>query len=171
MAFDPEGVFDGKPSLFVSSLSQADPTKNADLPDRTGRVVPGGVYIQFTAGSPRRRTSSCSPRAVFVPPVEQQSFLKGLFVGQGNGSSANNGTSSTGQLRGAVLRRQHLPARPEPQRDERCRNGVTLTTPFSFGPQIGFTAANSSYSLAGLRRAFTDFGTPGAGGVAAAPGL
>ena len=92
LAFDPEGVFDGRPSLFVSSLSQNDPTKNVVF-----RIGPDGsflgIYIRFTAGASTQNFTR-QPSAVLVPPAEQQNFLKGLFVGQANGGSALNGTTS-----------------------------------------------------------------------------
>src|SRR4051812_14007641 len=92
VAFDTEGVFDGKTSMFVSSLSQTDPTKNVIF-----RIGPDGsflgLYIQFTAGASAQNFTR-QPSALLVPPVEQQNFLKGLFVGQGNGGSAFNGTSA-----------------------------------------------------------------------------
>ena len=37
MTFDPEGQFDGTPSLFVSSVDPSDPDKNIDLPDLAQR--------------------------------------------------------------------------------------------------------------------------------------
>ena len=40
LAFDPEGVFDGKPSLFVSSLSDSDPAKNVIY-----RIGPDGSFL------------------------------------------------------------------------------------------------------------------------------
>ncbi|MDB5351133.1 MAG: hypothetical protein JWN86_2380 [Planctomycetota bacterium] len=165
LAFDTEGVFDGKTSLFVSSLSQTDPNKNVIF-----RIGPDGsflgLYIKFTAGATAQNFTR-QPSAILVPPVEQQNFLKGLFIGQGNGNTAFNGTDAgnfqalffdSNQFRpGQNLSGTALPI------------GVT-TTPLNFGPQVGLTAANSSYNSP-IYSAFTDFGTPGAGGVNAVPGL
>ena len=49
IAFDPEGYFDGKPSMFVSSVDRTDPTKNAIYrigPDGTFM----GAFVTFTDG-------------------------------------------------------------------------------------------------------------------------
>ncbi len=165
IAFDPEGYFDGKPSMFVSSLSQSDPTKNVIY-----RIGPDGsfmgLYIQFTAGATEQNFTR-QPSALLIPPPEQQSFLKGLFVGQGTGLTQNNGTAAGGFAAlffdanqfspGANLNGDTLP------------NGVTAT-PLTYGPQVGLTSANSSYTSP-VYSAFSDFGTPGAGGVAATFGL
>ncbi len=165
MSFDPEGVFDGKPSLFVSSLSQTDPTKNVIY-----RIGPDGsfmgAYVQFTAGS-SAQSFVVQPSAVFVPPVEQQNFLKGIFVGQGSGSSAFNGTAA-GNFEALFFDANSF--RPGQDLSGTSLPTGVSQTPFSFGPQVGFTAENSSYTSPDAS-AFTDFGTPGAGGIPAAPGL
>ena len=165
LAFDPEGVFDGKPSLFVSSLSQTDPNKNVIF-----RIGPDGsfmgIYIRFTAGASAQNFVR-QPSAVLVPPVEQQNFLKGLFVGQGNGGSALNGTDQGGFQ--ALFFDANVFQPGQDLSGATLPNGVS-TTSFTYGPQVGFTAANSSYGSPDYS-VFTDFGTPGAGGVNASPGL
>ncbi len=87
IAFDPEGVFDGKPSMFVSSLSTTNASNNVIY-----RIAPDGtfmgLYIQFTTDA-NENNFVRQPTAIYIPPVEQQNFLKGLFVGQGTGVSAD----------------------------------------------------------------------------------
>ena len=160
MSFDPEGVFDGKPSLFVSSLSQTDPNKNTIY-----RIGPDGsflgLYVQFTAGGAQQNFTR-QPSAVLVPPVEQQSFLKGLFVGTGNAGDASSGFTALFFDANAF--------RPGTDVAGTALPIGASTTPLFLGPQVGLTSANSSY-LSPVYSAFTDFGTPGAGGVSAAPGL
>ena len=43
IAFDPEGYYDGQPSMFVSSRGSDRPLQERDLPDQPGRQVHGGV--------------------------------------------------------------------------------------------------------------------------------
>ena len=165
MTFDSEGVFDGKPSLFVSSLSQTDPNKNVIF-----RIGPDGsflgTYIRFTAGATAQNFVR-QPSSVLVPPVEQQSFLKGLFVGQGNGGSALNGTDAGGFQ--ALFFDANVFQPGQDLSGTALPNGVS-TTPLTFGPQVAIVPANTSYTSPDYS-VFTDFGTPGAGGVNAAPGL
>src|SRR5207248_2417312 len=82
LSFDPEGYFDGKPSLFVATVDRADPNKNAVY-----RIAPDGTfmgaYVQFLAGQSGVKFS-INPTAVLVPPPQEQSFLKGLFTGSGS---------------------------------------------------------------------------------------
>lgn len=79
LAFDPEGYFDGRPSLFVSSADASDPNKNAVY-----RVGPDGsflgAFIQFPVGTDTSALAF-NPTSVHVPPPEQQGFLRGLSVG------------------------------------------------------------------------------------------
>ena len=165
LAFDPEGVFDGRPSLFVSSLSTNDPTKNVIF-----RIGPDGsflgIYIRFTAGGSTQNFTR-QPSAVLVPPVEQQNFLKGLFVGQANGGSAFNGTGA-GNFQALFFDANQF--RPGQDLSGAALPSGVTATPLSFGPQVGLTAANTSYASP-VYSVFTDFGTPGAGGIDAAPGL
>ncbi len=79
LAFDPEGYFDGRPSLFVSSADSTDPNKNAVY-----RISPDGSFLGAFAQFPVGTDASgfaFNPTSVHVPPPEQQSFLRGLSVG------------------------------------------------------------------------------------------
>ena len=70
IAFDPEGYFDGSPSMFVSTVDRSDPTKNAiyriaprrHVPGRVRRPDrrPGGHQVQRQS---RRAWSSPGPRS------------------------------------------------------------------------------------------------------------
>ena len=157
MAFDPEGYFDGKPSLFISSVDRTDPNKNVIF-----RVAPDGsflgMFIKFTASNGGQFTRT--PSAVSVPPPEQQTFLRGLISGDGAADggfvalffNANEFAPGTDLNSVAVL-----------------PPGVTRTG-MTFGPQTGIIASNSDY-ISNQYATFTDFGTPGAGGIPAQPGL
>src|SRR5262249_32298786 len=85
LAFDPEGVFDGRPSLFVASVDRSDPNTNVIY-----RIGPDGSFLgafaQFTAGQPGVRFT-LNPTSILVAPPEDQSFLRGLISGSGSNSS------------------------------------------------------------------------------------
>ncbi len=103
-AFDPEGIFDGKPSMFVSSVDRNDPSKNVIF-----RIGPDGAflgaYIKFDLGSGAGAFSYVAQRD---PGAARPAagFPAGLI--SGDGSPMGTGTSD--RLRGAVLRRQRVPA-------------------------------------------------------------
>ncbi|MDR3663397.1 MAG: hypothetical protein P4L86_23930, partial [Mycobacterium sp.] len=159
ITFDPEGYFNGKPSMFVASVDRSDPNKNAVYqigPD--GSLL--GVFVQFTAGQNALKFD-INPSAILVPPVQDQSFLRGMFAG--SGISTTGGTFSAlyfdaNQYQpGQVISNATLPT------------GVS-TTNLTEGPIVGLTASNPNY-LSSVYSAFTDFGTPAAGGIPARPGL
>ncbi len=180
LAFDNEGYFDGKPSLFVSTADRADPNKNVVY-----RVAPDGTFlgafVKFTSGQSSLRFN-VNPTSILVPPPEQQTFLRGLFVGNGTPNAPT--TDSTGAIvppnptssnftslffdANAFRPGQNLAANALP-------TGAAIT-PLNFGPQVALTAANVNY-ISPAYSAFTDFGTPGppydtnTGGIQGAPGL
>ncbi|QDV36717.1 S8/S53 family peptidase [Tautonia plasticadhaerens] len=159
ITFDAEGVFDGVPSMFVSSVDRSNPLKNAVY-----RIAPDGtflgLFVAMTEGADQddlvRR-----PSALLVPPAQQQDFLKGLFVGTGS-NAPDFGVAlffDANQVQGA----QQIAAGPLPQ-------GVS-TTNLTLGPQVGLTSANTDY-ISRVYAAFTDFGQPGIDGFDnAVPGL
>jgi hypothetical protein len=159
IAFDPEGYFDGRPSMFVTSIDRVDPNKNAIF-----RIAPDGSFMgMFTVYSATGTASSLlrGPSSILVPPPEQQTFLKGLVAGDGFSSSTDGFAAlffDANQFRpGTALSGPTLPT------------GVSATN-LTFGPQVGITSASSEYPDT-VYSAFTDFGTPGAGGIPASPGL
>ena len=66
-----------------------------------------GVFVQFTDGLASMKFN-VNPTSILVPPVEDQSFLRGLIAGSGISSTG-------GDIRRLVLRRQRLHPRPEHQ--------------------------------------------------------
>ncbi|WP_158633525.1 S8 family serine peptidase [Tautonia sociabilis] len=166
ITFDVEGVFDGLPSMFVSSVDRTDPLKNSVY-----RIAPDGtflgLFVVYTqgvdAGNLQRR-----PSAVLVPPAQQQDFLRGLFVGSGTnlGSpepippAGNNTLFSAlffdaNEVSGTTI----VDGAPFPM-------GVS-TTPLTYGPQVALASANSDYA-SDVYSAFTDFGQPAISGFSPA---
>ncbi len=158
LAFDPEGYFDGHPSLFVASVDRSDPNKNVIY-----RIGPDGsflgAFVQFTQGLTQLKFN-VNPTSILVPPPEDQSFLRGLIAGCGVSSTGGQFTAlffnANGYSPGQIISTGNLPA------------GVSLTG-LNKGPQVGLTAANADY-LSRVYSAFTDFGTPAGGGIPARPG-
>ncbi len=156
IAFDSEGYFDGRPSMFVTSLSTTDPQKNAVY-----RIGPDGSFLGLfvTFGASASSASlPIQPSSILVPPPEQQTFLRGILVGNGN-------PDATPQ---SVLFFSADAFRPG-SNVTGAGNGVT-TTPMNLGPQVGLTSANAIYGSPAYS-AFTDFGQPAAGNLPPVPGL
>jgi hypothetical protein len=163
ITFDPEGYFDGKTSMFVTSVDRVNPDKNVIFRiGSDGSFL--GAYIKFTEGA-GAGTFSRMPSAAIVPPPEQQQFLRGLIAGDASGDPA----TSTGYIAlffdanqfrpGTDLNSPNLPP------------GVSPTGLF-FGPQVGLTSSSTNFAYPLLiYSAFTNFGTPAGPGIAAQPGL
>ncbi len=160
IAFDPEGQFDGRPSMFVTSLSTDDPLKNVVYRiGSDGSFL--GLYIPF-AQDPATSQFGVQPSAIFVPPVEQQSFLRGVFVG--------NAADSVAGGNGAVLFFNANVFRPG-QPVTGPNNGLGISaTGMTLNPQVGITNANTLYASPEYA-AFTDFGLPPSPITPPAPGL
>ena len=81
ITFDPEGLFSGTPSMFVSSVDRSDPNKNVIF-----EIAPNGtlmgVFVQMTDGLSTLKFN-INPTAILMPPVQDQSFLSGLIGGSG----------------------------------------------------------------------------------------
>jgi hypothetical protein len=159
IAFDPEGYFDGKTSMFLSSVDRTDPNKNIIY-----RIGPDGsflgAYVTFTDGFGAGAFTR-SPSSILVPPPEQQSFLRGLVMGDGAGTSGFVGLffDANAFRPGTNLGTANLPA------------GVSPTGLF-LGPQVGLASTSSTIDYSSQAySAFTDFGTPAGPGIAAQPGL
>ena len=173
ITFDPEGYFDGKPSMFVSTVDASDPNKNAIYqigPD--GSLL--GVFVKYTAGGSTQQFTQ-NPTAILIPPVEQQNFLRGLIASTGapavDTSTGSVGGGSTSSALGfeAVFFNANSYSPGQNIVGTTLPTGAT-PTPFVYGPQVGITAANSNYNSPEYS-AFTDFGTPAATGIAAQSGL
>jgi hypothetical protein len=166
MTFDAEGIFDGKPSLFVSSVDRTDPAKNIIF-----RIAPDGsflgAFVSLSSGQ-GAQSFDVSPTSILIPPAQQQSFLRGLFVGNG----VSNATTNFAAL---FFDANVFPSGTNVNNVAALPAGVDVT-PLTQGPQVGLTAANTDY-FSPVYSAFTDFGTPGlpydpqSGGIPARPGL
>ena len=77
ITFDPEGYFDGKPSMFVSSVDLRRPGQERDLPDRPRRHLHGHVR-RGLAGHLRTNLTvepSSNPRPAGPGPVVPRGLL------------------------------------------------------------------------------------------------
>src|SRR5689334_14288971 len=88
IAFDPEGYYDGQPSMFVSSVDRSDPSKNAIY-----RISPDGkfmgAFVTLTEGLAATKFN-VNPTGMVIPGPEAQNFFRGLIAG--SGISTTNGT-------------------------------------------------------------------------------
>ncbi len=191
MTFDPEGSFDGTPSLFVSSVDTSDPAKNIIYQiSPSGSLI--GVFVQFTDGLASQKFL-INPTAILIPPVQEQSFLSSVLgsttSGQTGGMIAGSGESSTNTPSfaalyfdssvyspGQVISNATLPggvsetALGLPVASTVLSQDTTITAGLVHtGPIVGLTASNASYNHQ-IFSVFTDFGTPAGGGIPARPG-
>ena len=180
IAFDPEGVFDGKPSVFVTSADLSDPSKNAVF-----RIGPDGsflgAFVAFNgAGGSASGPFDRAPTAVLVPPPEQQKFLKGLFVGDGNGKATASPTAGNVAPTGAraavpngnaVLFFDANAFRPGQKVNLTNLPAGATSSGLTLGPQTSINASNTSYNSP-VYSTFADFGSPAlATLIPAVPGL
>jgi len=179
ITFDSEGIFNGTPAMFVSSSDRSDPNKNIIF-----EIAPNGtlmgVFVQMTDGLSALKFN-ISPTAILIPPVQDQSFLSGLIGG--SGISSTGGTfaalyfQSSSYSPGQVISNATLPTGvsetelglPVVAQVPNTFGSIT-TAGVATGPIVGLTASNSDYSNQ-IFSAFTDFGTPAAGGIPARPGF
>ena len=80
LAFDPEGYFDGKPSLFVASVDRSDPNKNVVYRDRARRLIHGGVrpvHLGTNGAEVQRQPDRC-PRPAGPGPVVPARIVHGV---------------------------------------------------------------------------------------------
>ena len=178
MTFDPEGIFDGTPSLFVSSVDRSDPNKNIIFQiSPSGTLI--GVFVQMTDGLASQKFN-LNPTAILVPPVDQQQFLSGMIAG--SGISTTSGTfaalyfNASSYSPGQVISNSTLPTGVTqtnlgaPVLSEILNNfGTGVTTGVATGPIVGLTSSNVYYGNQTFS-VFTDFGTPSGGGISAVPG-
>jgi hypothetical protein len=188
IAFDPEGYFDGKPSMFVSSVDTSDPNKNIIY-----RIAPDGTFMgAFVAESSGASAQkfNINPTSIVIPPPEDQSFLRGLIAGSGGNASVVPGSTTTGVPGTTVVTTATTTTTSEVAPGEFAAlffdannyspgqvisnasalpAGVSQTA-LTLGPQVGLTASNPDYESR-IYSAFTDFGSPAGGGIPAAPGF
>jgi hypothetical protein len=162
LSFDPEGYFDGKPSLFVATVDRT----NANL-NVVYRIAPDGsfmgAFVPFTAGTPGERFL-ISPTSVLIPPAQDQEFLKGLFTGSGSNTPPATPTPFAALFFSAT---QYRPGTPI---DSTTLPVGVSQTGLGLGPQVGLIASNQDY-VSRVYSVFTDFGTPAFGTIPASPGL
>jgi hypothetical protein len=164
IAFDPQGVFDGRPSMFVTSLSSTDPLKNAIY-----RIGPDGSFMGLFVRYPENTSTQSfpiQPSSIYVPPPEQQTFLRGILVGNGAGTTNPANISSTVPVL-FYNANQFTPGGFVTGADP--ANGIDSTA-MNLGPQVGLTSANTVYASPAYS-IFTDFGVPASPISPAAPGV
>ncbi len=110
ISFDPNGVFNGTPSMFVSSVDRSDPAKNAIYQIGAPTASSSPSLPSSPTGSRALKFSS-NPSAILVPPTEQQSFQRRALRGQRHGGEL----AGQHELLGLLLQRHPVPARPEHQ--------------------------------------------------------
>jgi len=156
IAFDPDGIFDGLPSMFVASVDRSNPLKNTIY-----RIAPDGTFLglftvfdddQGTAGLVRR------PSAIEIPPPQQQDFLRGMFVGSGTNAGNPDPPGQDNPTFSALFFDSNEFQSGQPVGDT-LPNGVSFTN-LDLGPQVGIASANNNYNSR-VFSAFTDFGRPG----------
>lgn len=172
ITFDLEGYFDGRPSMFVSSVDEFDPRRNAIYqigPDGTLY----GMFMQGIEGIADVPNLTLNPTAILAPPPEQQAFLSGLIAGDGQSDQPLATTASNAPPRGGfnALYFNSDSYRPGQRIASKSNlpNGVTQTK-LTAGPQTSIIAANSDYSTfrrindgvrgSSVYSTFTDFGLP-----------
>src|SRR5208337_577813 len=158
IAFDPEGNFDGSPTMFVASADSTDPSKNAIyMISPSGQFL--GAFVLLTDGLAATKFN-LNPTGMVVPGPEDQAFLRGLLAG--SGESTTGGTfaglyfNANAYSPGQTISNSTLP------------KGVSQTD-MTLGTIVGMTEADADY-ISPVYSAFTDFGTPAAGGIPATPG-
>src|SRR5271166_5982516 len=88
IAFDPEGNFDGSPTMFVASADSTDPSKNAIyMISPSGQFL--GAFVLMTDGLAATKFN-INPTGMVIPGPEDQAFLRGLLAG--SGMSTTGGT-------------------------------------------------------------------------------
>ncbi len=178
ITFDSEGIWSGTPAMFVASVDRSDPNKNVIF-----EIAPNGtlmgVFAQFTDGLSSLKFN-INPTAILVPPVQDQSFLSGLIAG--SGISTTSGTfaalyfQSSSYSPGQVISNSTLPTGVSETElglptvgSTANAFGTIFNGDIDTGPIVGLSASNSDYDNQ-IFSAFTDFGTPAAGGIPARPG-
>lgn len=170
LTFDAEGYFDGRPSLFVSSVDDIDARQNAIY-----RVAPDGtlisVFTQFVEGLDAGRLR-INPSAVLTPPAEQQTFLRGLIAGDAE-SLDQVGAGFTDQTPAVGFEALFFDAnqfRPTQRITDKNILPVGVSeTSLHFGPQVAIVSSNNFYPEP-VYSVFTNFGIPTSAAGAGTPG-
>ena len=162
IAFDPEGYFFGRSAMLVSMADSTDASKNRVYAiGSDGSLI--GALVTFNEQSTINQLFTRTPTSILVPPVEQQSRIRGLFTGTGtedaNGEYVALFFDANVYRPGQDLNKSTLPP------------GVTFTN-LTRGPQVGLTASNNivGYSEQ-IFSIFTDLTARSAGGLPGTPGF
>ncbi len=157
IAFDPEGNFDGSPTMFVATVDRSDSSKNAIyMISPSGQFL--GAFVTMTDGLAATKFN-LNPTGMVIPGPEDQAFLRGLLAG--SGMSTTGGTfaglffNANAYSPGQTISSSTLP------------KGVSETG-LTLGTIVGMTEASADY-ISPVYSAFTDFGTPAAGGIQPRP--
>ena len=119
-----------------------------------------GAFVLLTDGLAATKFN-INPTGMVIPGPEDQAFLRGLLAG--SGESTTGGTfaglffNANAYSPGQTISNGTLPT------------GVSQTG-LTEGTIVGMTEANADY-ISPVYSAFTDFGTPAAGGIPATPGV
>src|SRR5208337_3433738 len=169
IAFDPEGNFDGSPTMFVASADLSDPSKNAIyMISPSGKFL--GAFVTMTNGLAATMAATqfnINPTGMVIPGPEDQAFLRGLLAG--SGMSTTGGTfaglffNANAYSPGQVISNSTLPTV-----SSTFPTGVSQTD-LTRGTIVGMTEANADY-FSPVYSAFTDFGTPATPTTPATPG-
>src|SRR5271157_10731 len=80
IAFDPEGNFDGSPTMFVASADLSDPSKNAIyMISPSGQFL--GAFVLMDGLNATKTSFNINPTGMVIPGPEDQAFLRGLLAG------------------------------------------------------------------------------------------
>lgn len=168
IAFDPEGYFDGRTSMFVTSVDATDPNKNVVFRiGSDGSFL--GAYVKFT--NTETGVFNRAPTAVLVPPPEQQMFLRGLLTGTGiNLSTPTPGNGGLVSPYGdfPVLFFSANAFRPGQDAGGLVLPPGVTSTLLTVGPQTALVSSNIDYASP-VYSTFTNFGIPAAGGLPGIP--
>ncbi len=159
IAFDTEGNFTGSPVMLVASADRSDPAKNAIyMISPSGQFL--GAFVLLTDGLAATKFN-INPTGMVIPGPEDQAFLRGLLAGSGisttGGTFAGLFFNANQYSPGQTISNSTLPTGAS-------QTGMTL------GTIVGMTEADADY-ISPVYSAFTDFGTPAAGGIPATPGV
>lgn len=162
IAFDPEGYYFGRSAMLISTADSTDASKNRIYAiGSDGTLI--GVLATFNEQSTINQLFTRTPTSIVVPPVEQQSRIRGLFSGTGtqdaNGDYVALYFDANVYRPGQDLNKSVLPP------------GVSLTN-LDLGPQVALTASNNlvGYSEQ-IFSVFTDLTARSAGGLPGTPGF
>src|SRR5271157_2010562 len=159
IAFDPEGNFDGSPTMFVASADSSDPSKNAIyMISPSGQFL--GAFVTMDALNATKTSFNINPTGMVIPGPEDQAFLRGLLAG--------SGISTTGGTFAALFFNANAYSPGQTISNSTLPKGVSQTG-MTLGTIVGMTEASADY-LSPVYSAFTDFGTPAAAGIPATPG-